>query len=93
MTILGRWYISVRAVREYATLARLPCATEDELHERTMELARLAEGAHYVQTQRNGLEQWRLGRPRRWRLLVSTAERPEGELPQLVRVMAGSEPP
>jgi hypothetical protein len=84
--IRGRWYISARAVREYAALVHRSAATDDDFDARAQELEKLVAGAHYVSTQRNGLERWRLGRPHRFQLLVSTAPRPEGPLPQLISV-------
>jgi hypothetical protein len=83
--------VTVRAAREYATLAGLPSSTDDDLQARTLELAEIVEGARLVRRQDNGLEQWRLGRPRKWRLMVSTTQRSEGDLPQLVSVLPSHE--
>lgn len=87
MTVRGRWYISARAVREYAAIAGLP-SDDNDFPARERELLELCATAHLVRRQQNGLEQWRSGRPLRLRLMVSPAARPEGPLPQLVSVLA-----
>jgi hypothetical protein len=88
--IRGRWYISARAVREYAAIVRRPVEAEEDFLAREGELLGLIAGAHRQRVQDNGLELWRTGRPLRLRLLVSHEPRPEGPLPQLVRVLPWS---
>lgn len=87
-----RWYLSARAVREYAALARLGNPDDEAVFDRAeSQLGAIAQKAHHLRDQANGLQLWRGGRPLRLRLLVSTAERAEGDLPQLVSVLAASE--
>ncbi len=50
-----------------------------------------AAAARHVRDQANGLQLWRMPRPHQYRLLVSTAPRPEGNLAQLVSVLSASE--
>lgn len=91
MSPRGRWYISARAVREYAAIVRRPVDTDDDFADREDELIDLCAAAHHQRDQRNGLQLWRTGRPLRLRLLVSPTPRPEGDLPQLVSVLPWSE--
>lgn len=84
------WYITHRAVEDYCELHGWP--DDDEHFDRgENELLELAERAHHVRDQDNGLQLWRGPTPGRLRLLVSTAKRPEGDLPQLVRVLPASD--
>lgn len=86
----GPWFITARAVREYLELTgREPTEEafpdgEDEL----LEIAADESRRHLVRVQDNGQELWRLRGKPRLRLLVATNPRPEGPLPQLVRVLA-----
>jgi hypothetical protein len=81
-----RWYLSAAAVREYAAAAGLPLDDGDHLWataERS--LSDLCDRARMVADE--GHRQiWRCPGRHRWELTVSTATRPEGPLPQLVRV-------
>jgi hypothetical protein len=89
MTARGPWYLSAAAVRQYHRIATGSAdAPDDEQFDAAALALQEAVGrARKVRDQRNGLELWRLsGRPR-LRLLVSYAERPEGDLPQLVSVL------
>lgn len=86
----GLWYVSARAIEEFAELVRKPCQSEEEYHHRRRELAAEIRGAIYKATQDNGLELWRMRRPYRFRLMVSRAERPEGPKAQLVSVLPAS---
>lgn len=83
------WYISARAVREYAAIVRRPVETEEQFANREEELMRLVAGRRNPREQDNGLVLWRTGRPLKLRLLVSHEPRPEGPLPQLVSVLPG----
>jgi hypothetical protein len=89
MTARGPWYLSARAVREYHRIAtgRVD-EPDDEQFDAAAEALQEAVGlARRIKVLPHGEELWRLrGRPR-LRLLVSYAVRPEGELPQLVRVL------
>lgn len=86
----GPWFITARAVREYLTLTgREPTEQafpdgEDEL----LEIARDESRRHFVRRQDNGQDLYRLRGTPRLRLLVAPGPRPEGPLPQLVRVLA-----
>lgn len=90
MTASGPWYLSARAVREYGRLARLDTSTDDGFDRAAMALQEYVAQAHHVRDQDNGLQLWRGPRPLRLRLLVSTATRREGPLPQLVTVLPAS---
>ena len=90
MTASGPWYLSARAVREYGRLARLDTSTDDGFDRAAMSLQEYVAQAHHVRDQDNGLQLWRGPRPLRLRLLVSTARRREGPLPQLVTVLPAS---
>lgn len=82
-----RWYLSAKAIREY--LAIVGRADDDggpEWGRAERELARICAAAHLVGETASGLQRWRGGRPLRLQLIVSTAHRPEGDLPQLVSV-------
>ncbi len=89
MPIKGPWYLSARAIREFLALTNRD-ANEDNFADGEDELATLCSGAHHVRNQDNGLQLWRGPQPGRYRLLVSTARRSEGDLPQLVSVLAES---
>jgi hypothetical protein len=81
-----RWYLSATALREYAQAAGLPLddgGPQWAAAERA--LAALCDSARLAQDE--GHRQiWRAPGPDRWELTVSTVPRPEGPLPQLVRV-------
>jgi hypothetical protein len=88
-----RWYLSAACVREYAAIARLPlddggpqwAAAERELAAHC-DVARLAEdGPGPRQLWRTGNRDVG-GRKIRLEMTVATSPRPEGPLPQLVRV-------
>ena len=96
----GPWYISASAVRDYLRLMRRPVVDDGpEWHRAEAELIRMAEDC--VAREREGIRlprpvrghadlmQYRAGRPWRLALIVSTAQRSEGSLPQLVQVTAG----
>lgn len=92
MTLQGPWYISARAIKEYLALTGREPTNEAHFASGEDELAKITSSAHHVRNQDNGLQLWRasnlpdpLGR---LRLLVSTARRREGDLPQLVSVLA-----
>jgi hypothetical protein len=88
-----RWYLSAAAVREYAAAARLPIddggprwLAAEQAVAAICDRARLAVEEPHRQF-------YGTGRPERWELTVSTTPRPEGNLPQLVRVrMKGRRP-
>lgn len=91
-----RFYISARAVREFAEIRGLELDDGGPLWGRAEEqLRELSWHSHLVETPdgeprltRNGLQEWRTGRAHgRLRLLVSTEDRPEGELDQVVQVL------
>lgn len=91
----GPWYVSARAVREYAALARLGdpddervwATAEDEL----IDLCEETVGSgRKVLRLRSGLLQYRGPRPLRLTLIVSEDARPEGTLPQLISVLPQS---
>lgn len=91
-----RWYLSAAAVRSYLQLAGL----EDDdggpqWAQAERELAAHCDAAHLVREEPARQRQdWRTGRvqvggrPQRLDLIVSTARRPEGPLPQLISVRA-----
>lgn len=88
----GPWYISARAVREYAALAALGDPDDPEVWARAEgELIAMAEetvasGRRPVRM-RSGALRYRGPRPLRLGLVVVETRRPEGPLPQLVRVL------
>ena len=84
------WYVSARAVREYAGLAGLDASTVAGFNVAELALFDVAERAHLVREQANGLDLYRGPRPHRVRLLVSPAPRTEGAKPQLVQVLPTS---
>lgn len=86
-----RWYVSARAVHEWAKLQRLPSESDEDFAQREEELMAAAAAARHVRDQANGLQLWRLPRPHQYRLMVSPEPRPEGDLAQLVSVLAASE--
>jgi hypothetical protein len=84
-SIEGPFFITERAARAYAALARL-----DDLEQARAELAQLAARAHLVRHQGNGLELWRVKAfdGQRIRLLVGEPEaRFPGAKPALVQVL------
>lgn len=89
MPIQGPWYLSARAVREYHRIAtgRVDDPDDDQFDAAAEALQEAVGRARKVRVQHNGLELWRLTGSPRLRLLVSTEHRPEGDLPQLVRVL------
>jgi phage terminase large subunit-like protein len=88
----GPWYISARAVREYAALTGLGDADDESVFAAAEEeLIAIAEetvaSGRRPRRLRTGALVYRGPRPRRLRLVVVTEPRPEGPLPQLVRVL------
>lgn len=93
----GPWYISARAVREYLALMRRPVVEDGPEWERA-EAELLAMAAGVAELERLGVKSpkpvrghtdlfaHRGPRPLRLQLIVSTAVRAEGALPQLVSV-------
>jgi hypothetical protein len=100
VTPRGPWYISAHAVRQYLRLMRRPVVDDGPEWDRA-EDELLAMAGDCAERERNGIrapKQLRMGAdlleyrgPRPWRLalIVSTAQRAEGTLPQLVDVRAG----
>lgn len=87
-----RWYISAAAVRDYLRICGIP-DTRYRFDLAAEQLDRLCEVAQFVDELRPspGRLIYRvrteiLGLPTRLELTVSTTPRPEGPLPQLVRV-------
>lgn len=95
VTLRSRWYLSAAAIRQYLEVMRR--ADDDggpEWGRAEQELAALADSAHQVlqpdgtpALTRGGHQRWRTGRPLRLQMIVSTSERVEGDLPQLVSVV------
>jgi hypothetical protein len=86
--MIGPWYISARAVREYCAIATgHPPADDDAFDEAAKALSEAVKKARFVCVQDSGLQLWRLQGSPRLRLLVSTRPRTEGDLPQLVQVL------
>lgn len=83
------WYLSTRAVDEYAELAALGDTADRQVRNLTLTLlARLTREATYTRTRSGGLQVWAVTAPEGpLRLLVSTRARSEGDLPQLVSVV------
>lgn len=88
-----RWYITIAAVHEYQALAGYPVENDGPSFDRAeRELADLADRARLVATdEATGSQTWRVnvtlrGHRMRLEFSVSTRPRPEGPLPQLVRV-------
>ncbi len=92
----GPWYISASAVRDLLRLSNRP-VDDDGAHWdwAEAELIRYAierdaaerAGTATPKLLDNGLLQYRIGRPNRYQLIVSLAQRAEGKLPQLVQVL------
>jgi hypothetical protein len=92
------WYLSARAVSECCALFGLGSSEDDSAFARAEDaLFRIVEKATHYRDQNNGLQLWRSTIPVGFRkpgskseyridLLVSTAARTEGNLPQLVTV-------
>lgn len=92
----GPWYISARAVREYAALARLGNPDDPAVWDRAeRELIAMARetvaSGRQPRRMRSGALRYRGPRPLRLTLIVVDAPRPEGPLPQLVRVLGQHE--
>jgi hypothetical protein len=91
------WYISARAVREFAAARDLPSPKDDSpewdrLESELMEIASKCVESKEPIREESGLLRWRW-RPRGGidvKLYVSDAPRPEGPLPQLVHVAPGN---
>lgn len=89
-----RWYLTVAAVCEYQRIAGYPVERDGQWFDRAeQELAAIAEQARLVEDadMSPGRELYRVravirGIRRRLELTVSIDPRPEGPLPQLVRV-------
>jgi hypothetical protein len=84
------WYVSAKAVREYMALTDATDFDDAsdaliELCARTWENYRARNGK--PKPRDNGMLLYRGPRPRQFRLVVSTAKRPEGDKPQLVSVL------
>lgn len=90
MVIRGPWYLSARAIKEFLALTGRDPSNEDHFAAGEDELAAVCSAAHHVRNQDNGLQLWRGPQPGRYRLLVSTSRRAEGDLPQLVSVLGES---
>ena len=86
-----RWYLSAAALREYAAIGRLPLDDGGPLWGRAERLLGAAcAQAHHVRDE-PGRQIWRVGSmhsgiSKKLEFTVSVAIRPEGPLPQLVRV-------
>jgi len=81
-----RWYISAAALREYAQAAGHPLddgGPQWAAAERA--LAALCAQARLI-SEEGTRQLWRVPGGDRWELSISTAPRPEGPLPQLLRV-------
>jgi len=92
VTVRGPWYLSARAVREYAALAGLADTDDDDVwFQAEEELLTIAEetmaSERKPRTMRTGALVYRGPKPLRLRLVVVQEPRPEGPLPQLVRVL------
>ena len=88
------WYISARAVRDFAVLCGVRNIPDEgpvwDRYER--DLMRIAQDAAERKTPKrtqSGLLAYRVRKPVDVQVLVSDGPRPEGELPQLVDVVAG----
>lgn len=92
MTGRGPWYLSARAVREYAALAGHGDPDEEAVFARA-EAALMRQAEETVASgrrpvrMRSGALRYRGPRPLRLTLVVVDEPRPEGPLPQLVRVL------
>lgn len=91
------WYLSVRAVSEYASILGLDPHNEDHFDHCEDELVTVASAAKFEHITTGGLLEYRgavppnsrdrlQSREHRLVLLVSTERRDEGNLPQLVAV-------
>lgn len=81
--ITGRWFITPHAVRQYQRRYGGDTRYEQAL----AELIRISDLAHFVKNIHNGVELWRVGKPLRMRMIVSS--RFQGR-PQLVTVLKGN---
>ena len=92
MTVRGPWYITTRAVSDYLTvLGRDPDSVDDDAwYQAESELISMAEetvaSGRRPKRMRTGAWRYRGPRPLRLSLIVVDEPRPEGPLPQLVRV-------
>jgi hypothetical protein len=57
MTVRGPWYLSARAVRDYLVLTGRDPRDEDAFADGEDEFEGRVRRAHFVRTQRNGLQQ------------------------------------
>lgn len=90
MTVRGPFYLTSAAVRQYAELIGYDVTSTDAFDDAEEELANRCARAKLKREQDNGLQLWRLAKDGglgRFRLLVSTAPRPGGNLPQVVQVL------
>jgi hypothetical protein len=92
VTARGPWYVTARAVREYAALARLGNPDDEAVFAAAEDaLIRIAEetvaSGRKPSRMRSGAMRFRGPRPARLTLIVVDQPRPEGPLPQLVRVL------
>lgn len=90
----GPWYITLAAVEHWMRVRRYP---DDDAHfERAEdELFGLIQGAKLRQTDAEGRQLWRIGRPHKARMIVDTRklERVDGrDLPRLIWVGQGHPP-
>jgi len=90
----GPWYISARAVRDYLALrGRAVVDDGSDWDHAAVELGRLAEqtvaSGRRPKTMESGALRYRGPKPLRLGLVVMPDPRPEGDLPQLVRVLPG----
>lgn len=94
MPARGPWYISASAVHDLIRLRGWPDNDESFARAEDYLLALSESGAAKLKGQtEGGLLRYETGRPHgRIRLLVSTAERSEGDLPQLVQVLGRCDP-
>jgi len=88
------WYISARAVREWAALRGvhdLPDAGPawDRYERELLEISAETAARRSPKRTAGGLLCYRIRRPVDAQLMVSDSARPEGELPQLVSVVRG----
>jgi len=91
------WYITIAACEQYAAILGLDPEIDDDFTICEDELGEIAQAAEFAKIYEGGLHEYRAtvppgsrpmlpSREHRLILLVSTEPRPEGKLPQLVRV-------
>lgn len=90
-----QFYVTLSAVEDFARLEQLDTDPDDGLRRARELLTTRLRTANFCRRQQNGLQLWRLrqdahllGRKLpRYRVLVSTERRPDGNLPQVVQVL------